>query len=77
MSVLHHGDLLVGQADGVDLIAECDWPSQFQQGDVTVQVFLPVVLWVDDNFTDGHDPLSAALKPGELWEIVLSVLFLE
>lgn len=69
MSVLLPGDLLVGQADGVDLIGEHDWFSQFQQGDVTVQVFLPVVLRVDDDFTDGHDPLSVALKPGELLEI--------
>lgn len=62
--VLHLGDLLVGQADGVDLIGECDWPSHVQQGDVTVQIFLPVVLRVDDDFIDGHDPLCAALKPG-------------
>ncbi len=69
VSVLHPGDRLVGQTDGVDLIGESDWFSQFQQGDVMVQVFLPVILWMDDDFTDGHDHLSAALKPGGLLEI--------
>ncbi len=65
VGVLHLGDLLAGQADGVDLIGECDWPSHVQQSDVTVQIFLPVVLWVDDDFVDGHNQLSAALKPGK------------
>lgn len=63
--VLQLGDLLAGQADRVDLIAERDWPSHVQQSDVTVQVFLPVVLGVDDDFINRHDLLNTALEPGE------------
>lgn len=66
MFVLRLGNLLAGQADGVDLIGERDRPSHVQQSDVSVQIFPPVVLRVDDDFIDRHDLLSGALKPGEL-----------
>lgn len=39
------------------------WPSQVQQGDVTVQIFLPVVLRVHNDFINGHDLLNALFKP--------------
>lgn len=64
--LLHPGDLLVGQTDGVDHIAEWNWPSEVQQSDVTVQVLLPVVLWVDDYLVDHHYLLDALLKPENL-----------
>lgn len=64
--LLHPGDLLVGQADGVDHVVEWNLPSQVQQSDVTVQVFLPVVLWVDDYLVDHHDLLDAMFKPGHM-----------
>lgn len=62
--VLRLGDLLGGQADGVDLFGECDWPFHVQQRNVAVQIFPPVVLGVDDDFVDAHDLLNATLKPG-------------
>lgn len=62
--VLHPGDLPGGQADGVDLIAEGDRPPHVQQSDVPVQIHPPVVLWVHDDFIDGHDLLDTLLKPG-------------
>lgn len=64
--LLHPGDLLVGQADGVDHVGERNLSSQVQQGDVTVQVLLPVVLWVDDYAVDHHDLLGAIFKPGHV-----------
>lgn len=64
--LLHSGDLLVGQTDRVDHIAEWNWPSEVQQSDVTVQVLLPVVLWVDDYLVDHHYLLNALLKPENL-----------
>lgn len=62
---LRLGDLLGGQADGGDLIGKGDGPSQVQQSNVTVQIFLPVVFGMDDDFINGHNLLSATLKPGE------------
>lgn len=70
---LRPGDLLAWQADGEDLIGERDWPSHMQQGDVTVQIFLPVVLWMNNDFIDRHDLLEAALKPGKLSKYFWSV----
>lgn len=64
--VLHPGNLLVGQADGGDLIGECDWPSHAQQSDVTVQIFPPVVLGMDNDFFNRHNLLDATLKSGKL-----------
>lgn len=63
--VLRLCNLLAGQTDGVDLIGEGDWPSHVQESDVTVQIDLPVILWVDDDFIDRHNPLSSTLKPGQ------------
>lgn len=65
MLVLRPGDLLAGQADGIDLICECDRPSHVQQSDVPVQIFLPVVLWVDDDFINCDDLLCSGLIPGQ------------
>lgn len=62
--VLLHGHLPGGEADRVDRVAEDQRTSQVQQGDVPVQVLLPVVPRVDDDFADGHDLLDAALEPG-------------
>lgn len=64
--LLHLGDLLVGQADRVDHVAEWNLSSQVQQSDVTVQVLLPVVLWVDNYLVDHHDLLDALFKPGHM-----------
>lgn len=64
--LLHPGHLLVGQADGVDHVGEGNLSSQVQQSDVTVQVLLPVVLWVDDYSVDHHDLLDAIFKPGHM-----------
>lgn len=64
--LLHPGDLLVGQADGVDHVGEWSWSSQVQQSDVPVQVLLPVVLWVDDYLVDHHDLLDALFEPGHM-----------
>lgn len=67
----HH---LVGQADGVDHVAERNWSSQVQQSDVAVQVLLPVVLWVLDYLVDGHDLLDALFKPGHVQRLPLARL---
>lgn len=58
----------------MDLIGEDDWLSQVQQSDVTVQVFPPVVLGVDDDLVDRHDLLNAALKPAKMTCIMLTGL---
>lgn len=42
--------------------------SQVQQGDVAVQIFLPVVLGVDNDFINGHDLLCVALKSGNFFK---------
>lgn len=47
----------------MDPVAQYDWPSQVQQSNVTVQVFLPVVLGVHNDFIDGHDLLNTTFKP--------------
>ena len=65
VKVLRSGDLPAGQTDRVDRVGERDRPPQVQQGDVTVQIFPPVVLRMDDDLVDGHDLLGAALEPGE------------
>lgn len=65
MVALLLSDLPVGKADGEDLIGERDRSSQVQQGDVSVQVFFPVVLRMDDDIINRHDLLNALLKPGE------------
>lgn len=49
----------------MDPVTQYDRPSQVQQSNVTVQVFLPVVLWVHDDFIDGHDLLNTPFKPGK------------
>lgn len=67
MFVLQLGDGLAGQADRMDLISERDRPSHVQQSDVTVQVFLPVVLGVDNDFINYHNLLNATLKPRKKW----------
>lgn len=61
--VLQLGDRLAGQADRMDPISEYDRPSHVQQSDVTVQVFLPVVLGVDNDFINCHNLLNVTLKP--------------
>lgn len=66
MVVLRLGNLLGGQADGGDLIGKCDGPSQVQQSDVTVQIFLPVVFGMDDDFINCYNLLNATFKPGKL-----------
>lgn len=49
----------------MDLIGERDRPSHVQQSDVAVQIFLPVVLRVDDDLIDGDDLLGVAFKPAK------------
>lgn len=49
----------------MDPVAQYDRPSQVQQSNVTVQVFLPVVLGVHNDSIDGHDLLKTAFKPGK------------
>lgn len=49
----------------MDPVIQNHWSSQVQQGDVTVQIFLPVVLGVHNDFINGHDLLCVAFKPGK------------
>lgn len=52
----------------MDLVSECDWPSQMQQRDITVEIFLPVVLWVNDDLVNRHDLLNVAFIPDKQTE---------
>lgn len=65
MLVLQLGDPPGGQAYRVDHVGEWNRPFQVQQGDVTVQILLPVVLRVDYYFIDCHDLLNVWFIPGK------------
>ena len=57
------GDLLGGQTHGVDAVVKLHHPLEVQQGYVAVQVLLPVVLWVDDDFIDRNNLLLTLFIP--------------
>lgn len=60
----------------MDLIAQRDRPSHMQQSDVTVQIILPVVLWMDDDLIDRHNLLGFRFKPRVLEIFSLAAFFL-
>ena len=56
-------DLLGRQTHGVDAVVKLHRPLEVQKGDVTVQVLLPVVLRVDDDFIDRNNLLLTLFIP--------------
>jgi len=56
-------DALGGQTDRMDLIRKDYRLLHVQKSNVSVQVFLPVVFRVDNDFINGHNLLSAPLIP--------------
>lgn len=56
-------NVLGGQTDRVDLIRKNDRLLHVEKSNVSVQVFLPVIFRVDNDFINGYNLLNASLIP--------------